>query len=440
MPPRVFQVKSGWLTDQASRLDAAAFGEGGLAARDHIKVGPWPWRPLRELARLFNGPRFARHYVHARHLGVPFLSSTDMLLADPTWTPLLSKARIPFLAKLTIEHGWTLISCSGTIGNTAYVREEIGGWTASQHVIRAAPHPSYVLPGYLFAFLTSASAQAMILQHTYGSVVQHIEPHHLADLPVPLPDAPTQRRIHDLVEAAASKRTEASGLLDEASAYFDAQAGPFKYPHEHALAVGLLQRSTLRATRLDAFTHVGWAADAPVRGEPLGSIAEVRIPGRLRLIPAEQGTQFVTGVDVYQLRPTGTKRIASWLPDLDELVLTAGQVLLQVDGQRYGLLGRPAFVGGRLAGKAASWHLGRISCGNPGRVFAFARSQIGRRAIVGTSYGTSVPAISEKWLRQVHVPSLPADLSDNANRALRLREEADAAEERAIQEVEAWLS
>ena len=37
------------------------------------------------------------------------------------------------------------------------------------------------------------------------------------------------------------------------------------------------------------------------------------------------------------------------------------------------------------------------------------------------------------------VPSLPSDLADNANRALRLREEADADEERTIREVETWL-
>jgi len=38
------------------------------------------------------------------------------------------------------------------------------------------------------------------------------------------------------------------------------------------------------------------------------------------------------------------------------------------------------------------------------------------------------------------VPALPRDLAEKANRALQLREQADADEERAIREVEAWLS
>ena len=90
-----FEVKSGWLTDQGRRLEAAAYGEGGLTARDHIKAGPWPWCRLGELARLFNGPRFARHYVQDWSRGVPLLSSSDMLLADPLSIPRLSKARTP---------------------------------------------------------------------------------------------------------------------------------------------------------------------------------------------------------------------------------------------------------------------------------------------------------------------------------------------------------
>jgi hypothetical protein len=203
--------------------------------------------------------------------------------------------------------------------------------------------------------------------------------------------------------------------------------------------MGAIERTELHATRLDAFAHVGWAAESKVRGDPLGSLAEVTIPGRMKLISAERGVDFLTGVDIYQLRPGGGKRIASWLPGIGSLHLRTGQVLLQVDGQRYGLLGRPAFVGQRLQGKAASWHLARVTCDDPGYLFAFARSEVGRRAIVGISYGTSVPAISERWLRGVPVPPLPDVLKTKANRALQLREEADEEEEKAIREVEAWL-
>jgi hypothetical protein len=52
----------------------------------------------------------------------------------------------------------------------------------------------------------------------------------------------------------------------------------------------------------------------------------------------------------------------------------------------------------------------------------------------------SYPAINPEGVATLKVPPLPLDLAANANRALELREQADADEERAIREVEAWLS
>jgi type I restriction enzyme S subunit len=270
-------------------------------------------------------------------------------------------------------------------------------------------------------------------------VVQHIEPHHIADIPVPIPPGEFQEKIHLLVQGAADARSEARRLLDSASAYFDRLGSPPMSSHDHAFAAGAVRRSRL-SQRLDAFYHVGWAAEAQVDGDPLASFAEVALPGRAKLIPAERGVPFLTGVDVYQVRPAATKRIARHLSGLKELMSTPGSVLLQVDGQRYGLLGRPAYSGARLEGAAVSWHLARVHSSQAPRVFAFVRSETGRRAIVRNSYGTSVPAISASQLERVRVPELPAEFETGARRALCLQEQADADEEQAIREVEAWLS
>ncbi len=438
MPARCFEVKSDWLLDQARRLDAAAYAEGGLAARDRIKAGPWHWCALGELATVYLPPRFTRRYVRDPFRGVPFLSSSDMLLADLSGLALLSKRAID-LDALTGVPGSTLVSRSGTIGRTAYWREEMGGMAVSEHVIHVRPRRSRILPGYLFAFLTSVPAQAMIRQHTYGSVVQHIEPHHLTDLPVPLPEVAEQRRIHELVERAAAARTEASRLVDQASGYFDSLAGSFRYAHEHALAAGIVRRSELRQTRLDAFTHTGWAAEArALLGDPLASLAEVSRPGIIRRLFAERGTPFVSGIDVFQLRPEARSRLRRDEAVGSGAVIEAGQILVQRSGQRYGLLGRPAYVGKRLDGFAASDHL--IHAGSAGPLFSFLRSEGGRRQLVGQSYGTSIPTINPGSVASLKVPPLPLDLATNANRALELREQADADEERAIREVEAWLS
>jgi type I restriction enzyme S subunit len=443
MPAHCFEVKSDWLPDQASRLDAAAYAEGGLAARDRIKAGPWPWCGVGELATAYLPPRFTRRYVRDPSRGVPFLSSSDMLLADFSGLALLSKRAI-HLDALTGVPGSTLVSRSGTIGRTAYWREEMDGMAVSEDVIHVRPRRGRILPGYLFAFLTSAPAQAMIKQHTYGSVVQQIEPSHLTRLPVPLLEVAEQRRIHELIERAAAARTEASGLLDQASGYFDALAGSFRYAHEHALAAGIVQRSELRQTRLDAFTHTGWAAEGrTLQGDPLASLAVVSRPGIIKRLFAERGTPFVSGIDVFQLRPEARSRLRSDEAVRSGAVIEVGQILVQRSGQRYGLLGRPAYVGKRLDSWAASEDLIRIKPHDPvsvGSFFAFLGSEAGQRQLIGQSYGTSIPHINPEGIATLKVPPLPLNLATNANRALELREQADADEERAIREVEAWLS
>ncbi len=436
---KAFIARSGWLAGEGRRLDAAAYSSGGLAARDRIIKGAQPWQRLDQVARTFYEARFARTYVSDPARSVPYLTGSDMLLADLQGLRRLAIKKTDHLSKLLVQEGWTLLSRSGTIGRTVFVRGEMRGMVASDDVIRIAPHAQVTMPGYLFAYLTSAPAQAMIRQRTYGSVIQHIEPHHIADLPVPLPDRAMQERIHGLVAGAARARTEAACLLDEAAAYFDGLAGPMPSVHDHARAVGLVRRSEL-GLRLDAFHHVGYAAEGRLRGEPLGAIAKVFVPGRMKLIHADKGAAFYTGVDIYQNRPTPTKWIARWLPGFKELEVEAGAILMQVDGQRYGLMGRPVYAGSSLQGAAVSWHMARIQTTQAARIYTFARSEAGRRAIVRQSFGTSVPSITAQLLAQVEVPTLPDDLTNKAKRALELRERADADEERAIREVEAWLN
>jgi type I restriction enzyme S subunit len=332
---------------------------------------------------------------------------------------------------------------SGTIGRTAFVRGEMDGMAASDDVIRIIPDESAIRPGYLFVFLTAAPAQAMIGQKTYGSVVQHIEPHHIADLPVPLPEAAFQERIHALVDGAAAARTEATCLLDEAGAYFDAFAGPMPSAHDHARAAGIVARARLDG-RLDAFYHVGWAIEGgELRGTAMGELGRVTRPGIFKRIWVERGVPFVSGIDVYQVRAGFRQKLMRVEAERAGCLLRHGQVLVQRSGQRYGLLGRPAYVGLHLDGWAGSEHLMRIGLIDQyqaGRVFSFLRSEAGHRAVLRSSYGTSIPELNPEGLSRVEVPLLPPELTAKANRALELRERADADEERAIQEVEAWLA
>ena len=80
----------------------------------------------------------------------------------------------------------TLISCSGfNAGRSAYVRPDMNGVWSSQDTIKVDPDPEEIKPGYLYAFLLSEFGEALVRGSVYGSAVKHIEPHHIAGLPVP---------------------------------------------------------------------------------------------------------------------------------------------------------------------------------------------------------------------------------------------------------------
>ena len=80
--------------------------------------------------------------------GVPFLGSTDIMMADYTNIPLLQAkdAHSGKLAYLEVKPGMTLISCSGTVGRTCYARPDMEGFWSSQDVLKVAPDTSKIPP------------------------------------------------------------------------------------------------------------------------------------------------------------------------------------------------------------------------------------------------------------------------------------------------------
>ena len=58
----------------------------------------------------------------------------------------------------------------------------------------------------------------MLTTNGYGSVITHIEPEHLAT--VPIPDAPVtiKKRVHDLIVGSYELRDTSNELIDEATA------------------------------------------------------------------------------------------------------------------------------------------------------------------------------------------------------------------------------
>ena len=147
--------------------------------------------------------------------GVPFVSTADILLADFSTAPLLSRKQVLKNPQLLLEEGSTLITRAGTIGKMAFVRQQMKGIAGSEDLIRVVPDPEQIPPGYLYIYLSSRFGVPLVISETYGAIIQHIEPHHLVNLPVPRLGK-VEQASHDLCVTAAQLRTDASSMHKQA--------------------------------------------------------------------------------------------------------------------------------------------------------------------------------------------------------------------------------
>lgn len=212
-------VRSSWLEEGGRRLDCNPYMSGALEARDTLRKLKVRKDALHTLTSghaggIYNGPMFKRNYVESPEYGVPFISSGSMLLADLSNLPLLRRkdAESSRLSYLRLRPGMTMISCSGTIGRMTYVRPDMDGVWSSQDVMKVVPDPDRIPPGYLYAFLSSRYGVPLVVSGTYGAIIQHIEPEHIADLPVPRLGADLEEEIDQLMSSAARDISESSRL------------------------------------------------------------------------------------------------------------------------------------------------------------------------------------------------------------------------------------
>lgn len=207
--------------DPEVRLQAIAYRQATGAARTALTNKGHSISPLGQVVKeVFNPPRFKRVRVQGLEHGVPYLTGAQMMEARPPKTSFISRTETKNLERYIVQRDWLLITDSGTIGLVTYVLGDLEGCAITNNVIRVVPDETKALPGYIYAYLTSPEGQELIKSYTYGSVINHIEPHHVRELPIPLPPLEVQRPIHDKVHKAFHDRAEANKALDNADALF----------------------------------------------------------------------------------------------------------------------------------------------------------------------------------------------------------------------------
>ncbi len=457
---KVKSIPSRWIYEEGLRLDCNPYMSGSIESRSILERLSVNKQKLSELTKdnsngIFNGPQFRRNYVlHPDH-GVPFLTSGNFHWIDLTSLPLLRKedALSNKLLHLKVSQGTTLISCSGTIGRMVYARPDMDGLWSSQDVLKVVPDSDKILPGYLFCFLSSKFGLPLILSGTYGAVIQHIEPHHITELPVPIAPKRIQMYLHNLIEKSAYLRSESVQRYKAATSKIFEAIG-VKDPARHewlsntsarSFQTRKISSSTLRAINYDP-RYLSLCEEIK-QGEFdfLGDICDPKhfksgIIFKRIDADREFSARLIGQREAFQIRPEGrwiSKRSIEGLG----LIVPKGTTIIAAHGTlgETELYCRSAFVTSRTSSYAFSGDFVRcIPLKDkilPGYLFAFLRSEAAFRILRAISIGGKQQAHHPDLLWHMPIPRLNPESeleihklveqgSSNLDKALDLEDQA----------------
>ncbi len=203
------------LSELDLRLDCSYHAPEILKVKDIIKKNCKDLLPLKDKIlsdKIFTGNRFTRVFVDNNN-GIPYLNGKQILELDPN---SLDKKFLSFEQhedriknQLEIKENTIIVTCSGTIGKTVLVPKHWVGWVGTHDLIRIESNNLKTI-GYIYCWLNSDYGQLILKSLTYGSVVDHIEAFHIANMEIPLlKNESKQKEINDKVLQANELRYQA---------------------------------------------------------------------------------------------------------------------------------------------------------------------------------------------------------------------------------------
>jgi type I restriction enzyme S subunit len=461
--PQHYGIGAKWLLAGDARLDAAFYATAAVAARRAVVQSGCTVRALGDrqvTSALFWPDRFRRVYTTDRKEGLPFLQASQALMFRPTSDKWVAKAKVPPAQDYIAHEGWILVTRSGVVGRCVLVTLRLAQFYLSEDLIRVA---SVVPEGYLYAYLSSWVGQALMTREEYGATVSHLEPHHLAGIPVPLLPDGQQQIIHDRVMQSCRLRDEANNLLDEADgllyrelglAPFDDTQIPYIRPADddgvarHPKAFSM--KASLLSGRFDVSFHLPLARACVSQMEKgkyplvkLGALAEPYVAPRFRRIYVERkhGVPFLQGSHIPERRPYDLKYLSRTAhKDLTPWTIQAGWVLVTCSGT----VGRVAVATRAHEGWAASQHIERIipieGRSHAGYLAAFLMTPYGQLQLTSKIYGGVVDELTAGDTAAVWLPDAPTVIQERIGKlvveAFEKKEQANVVEDDAISDME----
>lgn len=356
---------------------------------------------------------------------------------------------------IILKKDMTVITRSGSIGNMVYVNDYLQGVVGSDDLIRIVADKSKIPPGYLFAYLSSIIGQALIKQNTYGSVIQHIEAHHLYDLPVPILSAQAMNQIHQLIEEASNLRSVAQRKISQAVESIDRQYQVNSSRHESVIPSREIQKKfgQVDELRLEAsfYSNEALQVDNLMAEKKAQSLSTYCVDIRcstLRkrcFVKSEFGMPLITGQWLNKTNFDGIKYVSNIrTKNIAKETIQHGETLITVAGT----IGVVEYAFANFYENAfADQHLIRIFPDktqiHPGYIYAFLKSKIGQIQVQRFKSGSVIQQIYEQHIGSIFIP-LPEDkgneIGEIINSSYSKLSKADQNVKKAIKIVEQELS
>jgi restriction endonuclease S subunit len=406
---KLLKIKRKWLNESDLRLDAEFHLSDGPLTKLKFKESPYIISTLgQETKEIFKGNIFKRTYVSNEEFGFQFMTASDMMKSDIKGGKYVSKKHTK-TANLFIKKDWILVSRSGTLGNVVFTNKDFENILGTDDLIRIVANDERMLRGCVYAFLASKYGYGLITQSSYGGVVQHIEPHHLENLPIPIFPKSLQKEINELILKSAKMREAANSELNEAISYFN-----------ESISVSRTNKIFIKKIKNLGYS---WASyNNNIECDEIEkslkehlTIKDVAIDCFSPLLfkhiylKKDNGHPFLTGAELTKfikkyyrwLSPRGVKNIENYK-------VKKGTLLLYKSGTTDGgILGNVFIADDILDGTCLSDHVIRIFLEDLKMsywMFAFFKSNAGIKLLQKTATGSMIPFITAERLMDVKFP------------------------------------
>ncbi len=463
-PLRWCVISSEQVRCNSHRLDASAYDIEAMNALSVVRHSPYGWVYLWGEDGLvedaYVGSRFKRIYTDNRE-DIPFFLPSDIEDIYPSPSKYISNKTRVNLEELRVHKGLLLVSVSGTIGKTSLVGKKLDKQVFSHDLLRVSFKGIYDL-GYVYAYLNTETGLKLLQSNNYGAVIDHIEPEHLAKVPIPNAPEEIKRRIHESIVTSYDLRDQSNDLIDEAQHLLYEALGlsenldlkPKYYAPDAGFRCFSISSNELNG-RFDASYHLPeimeilsliskQAAEVTTLGDPRIS-KKIILPGRFKRVYVDKGNgvPFFGGKQLLQLDPSGDKYLSIKTHRdriINELAIAENMCVVSCSGT----IGKVQIVPRHWSGWTINQHVMRVIPASKeiaGYIYIWLASPYCYFLIARNNYGAVIDEIDDKQLAEVAIPllrdkSLQSHINDLVLRANGLRYEAYLKEQEALSRME----